>query len=283
MAAPDLETLLDFETNVEAAAKTFLSTATGLAASSAFASLDQDDLVLPRFSAMFELGEALDPTDAKTTGSSQLEYRKYTGTLSVMVSTNAAIDGTETNHRSIRTKVRSALLLNALNFSGGTPDAMVVDGAGDDAVEGMYLRDGENAEKPLYTLSDGTRISDSILYDNSTSTIWAITSSTQGERGSALYISVEDVATPDLATTWNVEAAGTAPAPTVRRATWADIEAAGIDSLTVPILAGTEYLPYYDVNYLRPTGTTMEIDGDIATSTLAYEMNLVIRKDAWPA
>jgi hypothetical protein len=168
MAAPDLETLLDFETNVEAAAKTFLSTATGLAASSAFASLDQDDLVLPRFSAMFELGEALDPTDAKTTGSSELEYRKYTGTLSVMVSTNAAIDGTETNHRSIRAKVRSALLLNAANF----------------------------------TTSDGD---------------------------------------------------------------------------------GGTILPYYDVNYLRPTGTTMEIDGDIATSTLAYEMNLVIRNDAWPA
>ena len=66
MAAPDLETLLDFETNVESAAKTFLQTATGLSAASAFASLDQDDLVLPRISVMLEMGEALDPTDPRT-------------------------------------------------------------------------------------------------------------------------------------------------------------------------------------------------------------------------
>lgn len=274
MAAPDLETLLDFETNVEAAAKTFLSTATGLAASSAFASLDQDDLVLPRFSVMFELGEALDPTDAKTTGSSELEYRKYTGTLSVMVSTNAAIDGTETNHRSIRAKVRSALLLNALNFSGGTPDAMVVEDAGTEAAEGIYLRDGELLVRPVY--KSATR---EIAWQGSgigwrIRRIGFLTGEYDG--------SDEDVLSPDLVEVWTIEA-GTAPAPTVRRATWADIDAAGIDPLTVPILAGTEYLPYYDVNYLRPTGTTMEIDADIATSTLAYEMNLVIRKDAWPA
>jgi len=168
MAAPDLETLLDFETNVESAAKIFLSTATGLLASNAFASLDQDDLILPRFSVMFELGEALDPPDYKTTGSNELEYRKYSGTLSVVISTDASIDGTQALHRSIRAKARAALLLNAENF----------------------------------TTSDGE---------------------------------------------------------------------------------GGTILPYYDVNYLRPTGSSMGIDGNLATSTMTYDMNLCIRDDAWPA
>ncbi len=167
MAAPDLETLLDFETNVEDAAKFFLSTATGLLASSAFASLDQDDLILPRFSVMFEMGEALDPPDFKTTGSNELEYRKYSGTLSISISTDAAIDGTQTIHRSIRAKARAAMLLNAENF----------------------------------TTSDGE---------------------------------------------------------------------------------GGTILPYYDVNYMRPTGANMEKDGDLVTSTMTYEMNLCIRNDAWP-
>jgi|TARA_E500000318_G_C3560872_1_gene213349 hypothetical protein len=168
MAAPDLETLHDFETNVESAAKTFLQTATGLSASSAFATLDQDDLVLPRFSVALELGEALDPPDQKTTGSSEFEYLKYTGTLNIQIVTDASIDGTQTNHRSYRAKARAAMLLNADNWS---------------------TSDGE----------------------------------------------------------------------------------------------GGTILPYYDINYMRPAGTTFEQDGDLAISTLAYTINVVIRPDAWPS
>lgn len=169
MAAPDLETLLDFETNVESAAETFLATATGLSAGSIAVTLEQDDLVLPRLGVAFELGEALDPPDAKETGSSELEYRKYTGTLTVMVMTRATRDGSGADHRSYRAKVRAALLLNADNFT-------TLDGAGPATI-----------------------------------------------------------------------------------------------------------LPFYDVNYLRPTGTTLEIDGKLAVSTLTYQMNLNIRNDAWPA
>lgn len=117
MAAPDLETLLDFETNVENAAQIFLSTDTGLSTSSINLTLDQDDLVLPRIEVKFELGEALDPTDPKTTGSAELEYRKYTGTLNVIVMTRASKNGTDVNHRSYRAKVRKSLLLNANNFT----------------------------------------------------------------------------------------------------------------------------------------------------------------------
>ena len=168
MAAPNLETLLDFETNVESAAKTFLQTATGLSASSAFATLDQDDLILPRISVAFELGEALDPTDPKTTGSSEFEYLKYSGTLNIQIVTDASINGTQASHRSYRAKARSAMLLNADNWT---------------------TNDGE----------------------------------------------------------------------------------------------GGTILPYYNVNYMRPTGTTFEQDGDLAVSMLTYSMNVVIRSDAWPS
>lgn len=167
MTAPNLETLLDFETNVESAAKTFMATDTGLSASSVFAMLDQDSFVSPRIEIQFELGEALDPTDIKIPTEAELEYRKYTGTLSINVVSDGSIDDSQIAHRQLRAKVRSSLLLNAQNFT---------------------------------TLVDGERI-----------------------------------------------------------------------------------LPYYDVNYLRPTGTTIDADGDILVSTLEYEMNLVIRSDAFPS
>lgn len=166
MPAPNLETLLDFETNVESAAKTFLATDTGLSASSIFSTLDQDSFVAPRIGVQFELGEALDPPDQKTLTDTELEYRKYTGTLSIEVVSDGSINDSQIAHRQLRAKVRASLLLNAENFT---------------------------------TLVNGESI-----------------------------------------------------------------------------------LPYYDVNYLRPTGTTIDADGDLLISTLEYEMNLVIRNDAFP-
>lgn len=163
MAAPDLETLLDFETNVEDAAQTFLASETGLAASKINLTLDQDTLQTPRIEVKFDVGEALDPPDMKDPGtSSELEYRKYTGTLNVMVMTRASKNGSQTDHRTYRAQVRAACLLNASNFSATT-------------------------------------------------------------------------------------------------------------------------LPYYDISYLRPTGTDYTIDGDLAVSTLTFDLRLQIRTDAWPA
>jgi len=169
MAAPNLTTLLDFETNVEDAAQIFLSTETGLAATNVNASLDQDDLELPRIEVAFELGDALDPPDEKGNAQSELEYRKYSGTLNVMVMTRGSLDGSQTQHRELRAEVRAALLLNADNFT-------TLDGAGPDTI-----------------------------------------------------------------------------------------------------------LPYYDVNYLRPTGTQYQVEGDVAMSALSFQMNLCIRNDAWPS
>jgi len=255
MAAPDLETLLDFETNVESAAKTFLQTATGLSASSAFASLDQDDLILPRISVMFEMGEALDPTDQKTTGSGELEYRKYAGTLNIQIVTDASIDGTPTNHRSIRAKARSAMLLNADNFTTQTGN-IVVSGAGTDDVDADYLPISFQNGKQAYIKKNASFQDERIEWNGSE---WEIFF--EDFPNSVSYFSTDDVATPDLVTTWQVGTNGEAPIPTVTAET---------------------ILPYYDVNYMRPTGTTFEQDGDLAISTLSYAINVVIRNDAWP-
>jgi hypothetical protein len=169
MAAPDLETLLDFETNIEDAAKTFLETDTGLTATSIFASLDQDDFVSPRLEVMLGLGEASDPPDVKGNGTGELEYRKYSGNFMVRVISDKSVNGTTAFHRTTRAKVRASLLLNADNFT-------TLDGGGPATI-----------------------------------------------------------------------------------------------------------LPYYDVKYLRPTGTTFSADSDLAISELAYQMHFAIRNDAWPS
>lgn len=167
MPAPNDETVLDFETNFETASKTFLETATGLSASSTYATLDQDTFIVPRLEVMFELGEAIDPPAPKTLDSSTVEYMAYEGTLTIRVISDASINGTQTNHRTIRGKVRGAMLLNADNF----------------------------------TTADGD----------------------------------------------------------------------------------TTILPYYDVKYLRTTGTNFEIDGDLAISNLTYAVTFSIKEDAFPS
>lgn len=42
---------------------------------------------------------------------------------------------------------------------------------------------------------------------------------------------------------------------------------------------GAPVLPYYEVKYMRPSGTSFEVDGDLAVSTLTYEMKFTIKAD----
>ena len=153
---------LDLETNFEDAAKVFLGTATGLPAASFFASLDQDSFVSPRLSIRAEIGAAEDPPTV--VGGDVLEYTQYNMNLSISIVSDAAVSGTQTNHRSYREQVRGAMLLNADNWS-------TLDGGGN-------------------------------------------------------YI-----------------------------------------------------LPYYEVKYMRPTGTDFEVDGDLAVSTLTYEIKFTINSN----
>jgi len=153
---------LDLETNFENAAKIFLETATGLSASSLYASLDQDTFVSPRLSIRAEIAGAQDPPTV-VSGSSVLEYTQYNLNLSISIISDASIDGTQTNHRSYREKIREAMLLNSDNWTT-------------------------------------------------------------------------------------------------------------VDSNLDPIL------PFYEVKYMRPSGTDFEVDGDLAVSTLNYEMKFTIKE-----
>jgi hypothetical protein len=153
---------LDLETNFEDAAKTFLETATGLPASSFYASLDQDTFVSPRLSIRAEIGAAEDPPTV--VAGDVLEYTQYNLNLSISIVSDASIDGTQTSHRGYREAVRGAMLLNAANWTS-------TDGNGD------------------------------------------------------------------------------------------------------PIL------PFYEVKYMRPAGSDFEVDGDLAVSTLTYEIKFTINAD----
>jgi hypothetical protein len=156
---------LDLETNFEDAAKIFLETATGLSASSLYASLDQDTFTSPRLSIQAEMGGAQDP--ATVVNGDVLEYTQYNFSLSISIISDASIDGTQTNHRSYREKVREAMLLNADNWTS-------------------------------------------------------------------------------------------------------------LDSNLDPIL------PFYEVKYMRPSGTSFDVDGDLAISTLTYEIKFDIKPTAFP-
>lgn len=123
MPAPDLDTLLDFETNIENAAVSFLNAATGV---DVYQSLGQGKFVTPRIEVHMSIGEADDPPDPKwidssrfTPTSPECEYRKYNGSFVVRIITDASVDGntdTPAIHRQIRSQVRAALLLNATSW-----------------------------------------------------------------------------------------------------------------------------------------------------------------------
>lgn len=53
----------------------------------------------------------------KNTESDQFEYRKYEGKISIQVVSDASINNSQTEHRTIRAKIRAAMLLNAENWT----------------------------------------------------------------------------------------------------------------------------------------------------------------------
>ena len=82
---------------------------------------------------------------------------------------------------------------------------MIVSGAGTSAVNGTYVESGTFEGRPKYVYDNYI-----ILWDSSA---WVIGTS---DYVTAYYYSNEDVATPDLCTTWKV-ADGEPPVPTVTK------------------------------------------------------------------
>ncbi len=252
MPAPNLETLFDFETNIESAAKTFLETATGLSASSLYASLDQDDFILPRIGISYEDGGAVDPFDTRGSG---VEYLKYEGTFNITVITDASLDNTASNHRLIRGKVRSAMLLQADNWTtilDANVSGFTITNPTDSGTAGVYAESGTFGGKKQFVLGDSK-----VRYDTDR---WKIyNANTDDDRWQA-SLGSEDYP-------WNASG-------------WTAVQGTGSAPL-FSLLTGTSVLPYYDINYMRPMGTTYEVDGNLAISTISYQINVGIRDDAW--
>lgn len=116
MPAPDLETLLDFETQVEDATLEFLRADLDLPSGQIYRAGDQVDLLTARVEVMFEVGEAQDPPVQRSSADPTLTYREYVGNLQVRVVTDAAENNTIALHRKLRAQTRAALLINATNF-----------------------------------------------------------------------------------------------------------------------------------------------------------------------
>ena len=129
---------------------------------------------------------------------------------------------------------------------GGDPDAIVVEGAGRSADDGVYIQSGESNGKNKYSnflpvdgWPDYERIISWITPGWYESAAWTLLS----DSGDYDYYTFADTDTPDTATGWDygvIDGVTDSAVPTFRLATWADIDAAGIDRDTVPILSGSE-------------------------------------------
>lgn len=116
-AAPDLKTLLDFETQIETACAGIIEDALDIAAASVNITLDQDSLVTPRVEVAFEVGEALDAPVPRNGTQAKIDYDKHTGTLSLRLVTDGSINGTQTDHRHKRALLRAAFLISDVDFN----------------------------------------------------------------------------------------------------------------------------------------------------------------------
>lgn len=240
----------DFETNIESASIEFLSDATGLSVDSFYASLEQDNLVLPRISVRCEIEGAEDPPTDNSAG--DIEYSQYEATLSIIISSDASVDGTQTSHRDYREKVRRAMLRNSANWSGAD---LSIRGAGISSVNVGYDIVGVDNDKDQYRSYNGD--SSNKIQIRWSGTRWEILKEFTG----IYYSSEEDVITPDLVTTWEIEDLGLSPTPIVS--------------------SGWDPLSYYEVKYMRPSGTDFETDGDLAISTLTYALKFTVNPDSY--
>jgi len=115
MAAPDIETIYDFETHFESPAVTFLNTATGI---SVVRTVVETDLTTPRIEIRFEMHDALDPAPLRGGGASAgtIDYRAFNANFFATVVTDNAT-GQAADHSVYRRQVREALSLSGTNWT----------------------------------------------------------------------------------------------------------------------------------------------------------------------
>lgn len=135
-----------------------------------------------------------------------------------------------------------------IDQSESLPDAMVVEEAGDDSVNRTYIRDGSYSGFPKYETIDSS-VKIEAAQDESEPDPQPLLYAILKEDGEVLgtIVFTRQYESNELATelegpedaTWG-DTGGGLPLPTVRYATWADIDAAGIDRSTVSLLEESE-------------------------------------------
>ena len=115
MAAPDIETIYDFETHFESPAVTFLNTATSI---SVVRTVVETDLTTPRIEIRFEMADAFDPPPQRGGGASPttIEYRAFNANFFATVVTDNAT-GQAADHSVYRRQVREAFALSGTNWT----------------------------------------------------------------------------------------------------------------------------------------------------------------------
>jgi hypothetical protein len=103
--------------------------------------------------------------------------------------------------------LRSPMPVNRI--FAGTPSAptgnIIVSGAGSDAFNGTYAQNGSLSGKPKY----------SKVGDSDRDILWSGTEWVIRDPDDFWYVSTDNVATPDLVTTWTIDGLAELPAPTV--------------------------------------------------------------------
>jgi len=259
----------NFEQNIEKAVKTFLSTS--IPEEIIFTTLQLNTISTPRVSISCEVGEALDPPDLVNQQSSELIYRKYTASLSIQIATDSSIDpvssggssfeNNDLSHALTRSKIRSAMRLNQQNWTTSSNEYTVLQNAGTSSVNGIYKQTGQANSRPIFKETKnliGAKIAFGDI-QNSGSNKWQI------------YYDA------GLSQTLFYESPAQSPTYPWQVTDWVDIHPDG--AVPVPQVNQGNVLPFYDVNYCRPTGTNFDTDEDLSVSVLNYDINFVIRND----
>ena len=156
-------------------------------------------------------------------------------------------------------------------------DEMVVSGAGTIAVNATYLRDGDYNLKPKYARIGGS--SYEVIRWNANR--WEILDDA-GAGGNDVYTSNDDVATPDLVTTWSVAFPGGYPTPTVtssqftsRHTELVATARKAIEEIDAAVLA-TNWPGALSPTKIKPTGTERDNDAEHRVTKLSYDLQFRI-------
>jgi hypothetical protein len=151
------------------------------------------------------------------------------------------------------------------------PDAIVVEGAGTAAFNYIYLREGDINSLPLFTILNGTA---EVFFSSGA---WQITDS---EGIDDAYEGTTDTATPDLTT--YIALNGSAPAPTVRRATWPEYIAAVLerDGATLASLALTTDLAIADGGTGASTASAARTNLGLLSASATLDFGSIAAQDS---